>query len=121
MRKMMLFPIFIGVAFMLFTGCTRTETTKTTQVVPPVVEKQVVVERVEPPPAPVARVEVPGPPPASGYVWVPGYWDWNGHDYVWISGRYETVRTDAVFVAGHWQKTDTGWQWVSSHYKCSTC
>ncbi len=120
MRRVMLFSLLIAVAFTLFVGCAYREV-KTTEVEPPVVQKQVVVERVEPPAPPAARVEVPGPPPSTGYVWVPGYWDWNGHDYVWISGRYEMTRPETVFVAGHWERTATGWQWIPGHYICSTC
>jgi hypothetical protein len=120
MRKMMLFPVLIAVAMMLFTACSRKEV-NVTSATPPLVEKQVVIERTQPPPAPIARVEVPGPPPAAGYVWVPGYWDWNGHDYVWISGRYQASRPDSVWVAGHWQGSDSGWQWVPGYWKCSVC
>ncbi len=119
MRKMMLFPILVVAAFVFFTGCASKEI-RTTEVRQPVVEKETVVERVQPP-APVARVEVVAPPPSSGYVWVPGYWDWNGREYVWISGRYEIARPESVWVAGRWQRTDTGWQWIPGYWKCSTC
>jgi YXWGXW repeat-containing protein len=31
------------------------------------------------PPAPIYE---PVPPPRVGYIWAPGYWDWNGHRHV---------------------------------------
>lgn len=26
--------------------------------------------------------------PMTGYVWVPGQWQWNGYEWTWISGYY---------------------------------
>ncbi|MEO0003465.1 MAG: hypothetical protein RLZZ22_1157 [Pseudomonadota bacterium] len=37
---------------------------------------------------PVPRIEYPGPPPASGQVWVDGYWNWGGSRYLWVPGRW---------------------------------
>jgi hypothetical protein len=52
-----------------------------------------------PPPPP--RVIAP-PPPRVGYVWVPGYWRWNGHRHVWIEGRYVRERRGYHYVAPEW-------------------
>ena len=30
--------------------------------------------------------------PVTGYVWVPGSWQWNGYEWLWVSGHY-TVDT----------------------------
>lgn len=38
------------------------------------------------PPAP--RIEYPGLPPAAGYVWIDGYWNWGGSRYLWVPGRW---------------------------------
>jgi hypothetical protein len=27
--------------------------------------------------------------PMSGYIWVPGQWQWNGYEWIWQSGHYE--------------------------------
>src|SRR5690606_28431412 len=68
------------------------------------------------PPAPM--VEDPGQPPAHDYVWVDGFWHWNGAEWVWIDGRwvppvygyvfvapsYYTVGDDCVYVPGRWQR-----------------
>ena len=26
--------------------------------------------------------------PAPGYIWVAGYWQWNGYEWIWMSGHY---------------------------------
>jgi hypothetical protein len=39
------------------------------------------------PPPPV--VVEPLPPPMPHYVWVPGYWGWDGHGYVWVPGYWD--------------------------------
>ncbi len=67
------------------------------------------------PPAPYA--EVVGVAPAPGYVWINGYWWWDGGQYTWIRGYwapppqpgYVWVRNGwvnqgghYVFVRGHW-------------------
>ena len=59
------------------------------------------------PPAPVyERV----PAPRAGYVWAPGYWNWNGHRYVWVKGHYEKVRRGYTYHRPEWRQGDNGWQ-----------
>jgi len=41
------------------------------------------------PPAPQVVAE---PLSRAGYVWVPGYWFWNGNRYVWAGGRWVAER-----------------------------
>jgi hypothetical protein len=55
------------------------------------------------PPAP--RHEVV-PVMRPGWVWAPGYWNWNGHRYVWVSGH--RVRAHR---GQHWRPH----QWVEDH------
>ena len=40
----------------------------------------------EPPPPLI--VEGPLPRPSTAYIWIDGYWDWDGHRYVWAPGRW---------------------------------
>src|SRR4029078_5446062 len=50
--------------------------------------------------APVIGVRFAPPPPRHevvpadrpGYVWVPGYWDWQGHKHVWMKGHWQHTR-----------------------------
>jgi hypothetical protein len=65
------------------------------------------------PPAPV--VETVPALPGAGYVWVGGYWNWNGVKYVWVPGRY--VHHPGAWCAGHWRHVrDSGWYWVPGHW-----
>jgi hypothetical protein len=51
------------------------------------------------PPAP--RVLV-APPPRPGFVWAPGFWQWDGHQHVWVDG--------------HWMRERPGWHWVPERW-----
>jgi hypothetical protein len=46
-------------------------------------------------------VEVPAP--RHGYVWAPGYWQWNGHKHVWVDGRWLRERHGSHWVPAHWE------------------
>jgi hypothetical protein len=48
------------------------------------------------PPSPM--VEEAGEPPGQDYVWVDGYWHWDGAEWIWISGRWVAPMADFVFV-----------------------
>ena len=69
------------------------------------------------PPAPIveARLVAPGP----GYLWVPGYYRWDGGAYVWVSGRYELPpRRHAAWVPAHWVREGRrGWFFVEGHWR----
>jgi hypothetical protein len=68
------------------------------------------------PPAPIveARTVAPGP----GYVWVPGYYRWDGARYAWATGRWERPpRARARWVAGHWAHERGGWYFVEGHWR----
>jgi len=36
--------------------------------------------------------------PGYGYVWIDGYWHWNGYEWVWVSGRWEHQQEGYVYV-----------------------
>ena len=61
---------------------------------------------------PAARVEVVPPPPVGPHrwVWVPGYWRWNGDRYIWFRGQY-IRRTHGNWRPGHWDHRPGGWVW----------
>lgn len=66
---------------------------------------QIVVGNAPPPPRyeviPVAR---------HGYVWAPGYWNWNGRRHVWTQGHWERARPGHYYQRPAWQQTHHGWQ-----------
>lgn len=70
--------------------------------------------RVPPPPP---RIEVRGVRPGPAYVWVPGYYRWDGA-YVWVVGSW--VRPPyggAVWVPGRWVHTRRGWRFMRGHWR----
>jgi WXXGXW repeat (2 copies) len=71
--------------------------------------------RVGPPPPRVEAVLVaPGP----RYVWLPGFYRWDGGGYVWMPGRYELPpRARAAWVPPHWERHRRGWYVVEGHWR----
>lgn len=60
------------------------------------------------PPAPI--VETPPPSPGFGYVWTPGYYNWNGGSYVWVNGAWAVPPGHHHrYVAGAWVHHRHGW------------
>jgi len=57
---------------------------------------------------PPTRYEVV-PAPRRGYVWAPGYWNWNGRRHVWISGHWERVRSGHYYQHPEWRHGNDGW------------
>ena len=69
---------------------------------------------VQPPPV---RVEVVPVAPGPGYVWVNGYWSWNGA-WFWVPGRYVfPPRAHVVWVPGVWIHERHGWRWHHGHWR----
>ena len=67
------------------------------------------------PPAP--PVEYQGWPPASGYVWIDGYWNWGGARYAWIPGRWVEPRPSQVWVPRVWQRDGERWRPQGGHWE----
>lgn len=68
-----------------------------------------------PPPAPIYEV-VPAPRP--GYVWMPGYWDWDDHyhKHAWKKGRWEHERPGYVYESPRWTQSRDGWVLVPGRW-----
>jgi hypothetical protein len=57
------------------------------------------------------------PPPRSeripaarrGYVWTPGYWNWNGRRYVWVAGSWARERRGYAYRPHEWVERDGRW------------
>lgn len=66
------------------------------------------------PPAPMVETIPAG---RSGYVWVGGYWKWNGSKYVWVSGHYDHPGAGYKhWCSGHWHHGAHGYWWVDGHW-----
>jgi hypothetical protein len=49
------------------------------------------------------------PPARAGYVWAPGYWNWNGSKYEWVAGHWMTERQGYRYVAPRWAQEEGRW------------
>ncbi|MCK9387434.1 MAG: hypothetical protein M0Q22_03440 [Sulfuritalea sp.] len=54
--------------------------------------------------------ENPGHPPAAGFVWISGYWNWSGVRYAWVSGRWEAPRHGYSWVPHRWERDGNQWR-----------
>lgn len=50
------------------------------------------------------------PAPRSGYVWAPGYWNWEGNRHVWIAGHWETERRGYRYERSEWVRDNDRWR-----------
>ena len=69
---------------------------------------------VAPPPV---RVEEYGPPPSPGYIWLGGYWRWEGGRHVWVAGHYERPHPHERWVPHHWVHERDGWFLAEGHWE----
>jgi hypothetical protein len=69
------------------------------------------------PPGPLVETRVVAPGP--GYLWLPGFYRWNGGAYAWVPGRWERApRPRAVWVPGRWvRERRRGWYFVDGHWR----
>jgi len=55
---------------------------------------------------PELPVYVQPPPPAAGYIWIPGYWAWADEDYYWVPGTWALAPSvGLLWTPGYW-----GWE-----------
>jgi hypothetical protein len=50
------------------------------------------------------------PAPRRGYVWAPGYWNWDGGRHIWLSGHWEPERTGYRYRAHEWVRENGGYR-----------
>lgn len=75
-----------------------------------------VVVRVGPPPR--AIVERPPVSPGPRYVWVGGYYRWNGTKYLWMPGHYVIPpRAGVIWVAPRWNSQGGTWVFVKGYWR----
>jgi len=67
----------------------------------------------EPPPN-VAEYPPVDRPQGDRYLWVPGYWSWDGdrNDFIWVSACWRAAPPNTRWVPGYWTPVETGWEWV---------
>ncbi|MDR3389304.1 MAG: YXWGXW repeat-containing protein [Rudaea sp.] len=65
------------------------------------------------PPAP--QVEIV-PAARVGYVWAPGYWNYDGHQHVWSNGHYIREHRGHQWVNDSWEQRGTRWHHEAGHW-----
>lgn len=113
----------VAVGLIVLTGCReRRQMVVVHEQHPVAVEREVVA-----PPDEVIIVQEPPPaviierrprPPGPTYVWISGYYVYEGRHYVWRQGRYEVPpRRGQVYEQDRWQKTEHGYQRSPGHWR----
>jgi len=53
------------------------------------------------------------PIPGPGYIWIPGYWAWDGTEYYWVPGTWALPpAADLLWTPGYWAWNDTNDDYV---------
>jgi len=66
-----------------------------------------------PPPAPIYEAV---PAPRAGYVWAPGFWNWEGSRHVWTKGHWMAERRGYAWVPDRWEHGNGGWHREEGHW-----
>ena len=111
--SVLLAPLLAIAIFPLLNGCVE----RTVYVErPPAVAAQpgeTVVTEAPPPPQQEVIVAAPGP----AYIWVPGYWAWQGR-WTWVGGCWRIPpRGHGVWVGGHWAHRGHGYVWIGGRWR----
>jgi hypothetical protein len=68
------------------------------------------------PPEPIVEVRPAAPQPS--WVWIPGYWHWQGNRHVWVAGHWSPPQAGYAWEAAHWQHfPGAGWRFVPGHWR----
>ena len=57
------------------------------------------------------------PAPRDGFIWAPGYWNWDGSRHVWSGGHWERVRRGEDYVRPEWRQENGKWRLVQGGWK----
>lgn len=67
--------------------------------------------------APPAVIVEAAPPPRVGFIWAPGYWNWNGNAHIWIEGRWEQAREGHRYERAQWHRDGDQWRFHEGGWK----
>lgn len=65
------------------------------------------------PPQPIVEVV---PPVRVGYVWIGGYWGWQGQRYIWFPGRWAGARPGFMWYPDNWYHHGRGWYFHQGYW-----
>jgi hypothetical protein len=67
--------------------------------------------------APPAPRVIEAPPPRAGFVWAPGYWNWDGHRHVWHEGYWVRERHGYHWVPDAWVSRGPHYHFQRGHWE----
>jgi hypothetical protein len=50
------------------------------------------------------------PAPRPGYLWAPGYWNWQNQRHVWVGGHWLRDRKGYAYNQPRWRENNGGWE-----------
>ena len=70
------------------------------------------------PPANIEEMPPAERPEGAQFVWVPGYWSWDGdrNAYIWVSACWRAAPPNMDWVPGYWAQVPEGWEWVAGFW-----
>src|SRR6266702_1172421 len=71
-------------------------------------------------PAPEPIYEEAPPPPAYGYVWIDGYWNWGGGGWRWWRGHWEAPHEGYVYVQPYYGYEGGRYRYLPGHWNRPT-
>ena len=66
------------------------------------------------PPPPLQEVITVAPAP--GYIWVNGFWYWQGGRHVWRGGYWSAPRIGLTWVPHRWERVGVSWHFRAGHW-----
>jgi hypothetical protein len=58
--------------------------------------------------------------PGDGYIWTPGYWDWDGNEYDWVPGTWvEAPEVGDLWTPGYWGWDNDGYYFNEGYWGTS--
>jgi hypothetical protein len=67
---------------------------------------------------PAIIVERRSSPPSGEYIWIDGYWHWNGHQYGWQAGHWtRPPHEHAVWIAPRYERHEKGYRYIPGQWR----
>jgi hypothetical protein len=77
-------------------------------------QEYVIVREAPPPPVVERRPSAP----SREYIWIDGYWNWNGDKYVWERGHWaRPPRERTVWVAPRYERHERGYRYTPGQWR----
>src|SRR5882757_9657626 len=67
------------------------------------------------PPDPIYETVTPAP--YYGWVWIDGFWNWNGYEWTWVSGHWEAPRDGYVYIAPYYYAENNNYVYISGYWE----